>query len=285
MIHRSLLALALLGALTAAGCSSSDPNADATAAASAPADAMASDAMAADAKADAMADDAMAADSMAADSMTSDAMANKDMAANLAPARYQVIFASRWTEKDHPFEYPSPKFVGLSVAHFSPLIGASHGPGYALFSEGAMPSAGLEHLSETGKHDPLDAEIKAAVATGAALALVEAAEPLKDHSKTEMAEVAVDGKHPNVSLVAMIAPSPDWFAGARDVSLVENGQWVAERTIELFPYDSGGDAGTTYRADDADLAPKHPVATLAGDPHFTVDGKLLPVATVTFKKL
>jgi hypothetical protein len=275
MMHRSLLALALLGALTAAGCSSSDQAANDVAATSAPTDAMAGDAMAADAQADAMADDAMAADSMA----------GKDMAADLAPARYQVTFASRWTEKDHPFEYPSPKYVGLSVAHFSPLIGASHGPGYALFSEGAMPSAGLEHLSETGKHDPLDAEIKAAITTGQALSLVEAAEPLKDHSKTEMAEVAVDGKHPNVSLVAMIAPSPDWFAGARDVSLVENGQWVAERTIELFPYDSGGDAGTTYRADDADLAPKHPVSTLAGDPHFTVDGKLLPVATVTFKKL
>jgi pentapeptide MXKDX repeat protein len=279
MIHRSLLALALLGALT--GCMSSDP-ADSTAAAtSAPADAMAGDAMATDS----MATDSMAADSMAADSMAGDAMAGDAMAANLAPARYQVTFSSRWTEKDHPFEYPSPKFVGLSVAHFSPLIGASHGPGYALFAEGAMPSAGLERLSETGKHDPLDAEIKTAITTGQAFSLVESAEPLKDHSKTEMAEVAVDGKHPNVSLVAMIAPSPDWFAGARDVSLVENGQWVAERTIELFPYDSGGDAGTTYRADDADLAPKHAIASLAGDPHFTVDGKLLPVATVTFKKL
>jgi hypothetical protein len=134
--------------------------------------------------------DSMAADSMAADSMGGDAMAASTDA--VAPARYEIVFSSRWTEADHPLEYPGPKFAGLSVAHFSPIIGASHAAGYALFAEGAMPSPGLENLSENGKHSPLDEEIKAAMGSGKVLELVENAEPLKDHSKTLMAQVAVD---------------------------------------------------------------------------------------------
>jgi hypothetical protein len=88
-----------------------------------------------------------------------------------------------------------------------------------------------------------------------------------------------------VSLVAMIAPSPDWFAGVKDVNLIENGQWVAEKTIDLLPYDSGGDDGTTYRAGDADTNPKKLTSAQTGNPHFDIGGKVLPVATVTFRKL
>jgi len=154
-----------------------------------------------------------------------------------------------------------------------------------LFAEGAKPSPGLERLSEMGKHDPLNDEIAAAVKSGQALAMVESTEPLKDHSKTETADVSVDGAHHQVSLVAMIAPSPDWFAGVKDVELFENGQWVAEKTVDVFPFDSGGDDGTTYRADDIDTNPKKATSSLNGNAHFTYGGKLLPVATVTFKKM
>lgn len=260
-LNHSLLALALAAALT--GCMSKSEDQSMAAAPSAEA----------------------ASDSMAADSMASDSMAADSMGADVAPARYEVVFSSRWTEKTHPLDYPGPKFAGLSVAHFSPIIGASHAPGYALFAEGSAPSPGLENLSENGKHAPLDAEIKSAMASGSVLALLENAEPLKDHSKTLTAQVDVDAAHPDVSLVAMIAPSPDWFAGVKDVNLLENGQWVAEKTIDLLPYDSGGDDGTTFRASDADTSPKKPTSSQAGNPHFVVGGKLLPVASVTFRKL
>ena len=273
ILTRSLLSLALLAALSGCMSKSEDP-----AAAAAPAaDSMAADGMAADSTAA----NSMAADAMAADGMSGDA----SMAADIAPARYLVTFSSRWTEKDHPLEYPGPKYAGLSVAHFSPIIGASHAPGYALFAEGSLPSPGLENLSENGKHSPLDEEIRAAMAAGSVLALVENAEPLKDHSKTLTAEFPVDAKHPQVSLVAMIAPSPDWFAGVKDVNLLENGQWVAEKTVDLLPYDSGGDDGTTYRADDKDNNPKKPTSSQKGNPHFEINGQVIPVASVTFKKL
>ena len=111
-------------------------------------------------------------------------------------------------------------------------------------------------------------------------ALLENDAPLKDHSQTLTAEVGVDGAHPRVSLVAMIAPSPDWFAGVAGVSLMEGGQYVAEKTVDLYAHDSGGDDGTTYTAADQDNNPKK--ATSAASPKHFGDK---PVARITFRKL
>jgi hypothetical protein len=148
--------------------------------------------------------------------------------------------------------------------------------------EGQMPTPGLERLSEEGKHDPLDQEINAAIAAGNALALTES-DPLKDFSQTAKAEVQVDDAHPMVSLVAMIAPSPDWFAGM-DVLLMENGSWVASKTVDVQAWDSGGDDGTTYLADDKDNDPKKPT-TLNKSRHFLKDGNPMPVARITFTRM
>jgi hypothetical protein len=86
-----------------------------------------------------------------------------------------------------------------------------------------------------------------------------------------------------VSLVAMIAPSPDWFTGAANVQLMENGGWVSSRTIQLNAYDSGGDDGATYKAPDRDTNPKKPTM-LAGTRHFVGNGAPVPVATLTLRR-
>ena len=93
----------------------------------------------------------------------------------------------------------------------------------------------------------------------------------------------VDAAHPLVSVVAMIAPSPDWFTGLANVNLMENGAWVASRTLELSAYDSGGDDGTTYKAPDQDNNPKKPTSR-ATTRHCAPNGVPLPVATVTFTR-
>lgn len=193
-------------------------------------------------------------------------------------AEYAVTFTRTWTEKTHPLEYPPSGLVG--GPHFSGLIGASHGEGYAVFKEGTPPTPGLEKLSEEGKHTPLDNEIKAAIKAGKAGALFETG-PIKDASKTETTKVRVTDRFPMVSAVAMIAPSPDWFAGVANVNLKEGGKWVQTKTVELRPWDSGGDDGTTYKAPDKDTNPKKNT-TKATTPHFVMNGKTPPVGTLTF---
>jgi len=190
---------------------------------------------------------------------------------------YTVILKSRWTKAEHPFEYPEPGVV--TGPHFSGIIGASHSAAYSIFAEGAKPTPGLEKLSEEGKHSPLDEEIRAAIMAGTAGNLFESG-PLRDFSDSLVATVHVDAAHPMVSLVAMIAPSPDWFTGAASINLSENGQWVASRTMELNAWDSGGDDGTTYKAPDKDANPKKPTM-INRSRHFVTNGQLVPVATLT----
>jgi len=198
----------------------------------------------------------------------------------MAPAEYTVIVKSTWTKENHPFEYPSSNPV--SGPHFSGTIGAAHNASYAIFAEGSSPTPGLERLSEQGKHDPLDAEINAATAAGTAGPLFQTG-PLREFADSLVGSVQVDSAHPMVSLVMMVAPSPDWFTGVSNVNLMEGGGWVATKTIDLLAYDSGGDDGTTYKASDKDANPKKPTSR-ASTPHFVVNGNAVPVGTVTFIK-
>jgi len=195
-------------------------------------------------------------------------------------ASYSVKCTRLWTAKSHPFEYPEAGL--LTGPHFSGLIGASHNGAYKIFKEGTKPTPGLEKLSEEGKHSPLDAEIKSAIAAGKAGALFETG-PIRDETGVETTDVTVTSKFPMVSAVAMIAPSPDWFTGVADVNLMEGGKWVATRTVDLYAYDSGGDDGTTYKADDKDNNPKKPTMS-ANTRHFVSGGKKVRVATLTFTK-
>ena len=209
---------------------------------------------------------------------------NTAMASNQAmgmdSASYRIVFHSSWTRTSHPFEYPSSNPV--SGPHFSGIIGATHNGSYQLFTDGAMPTPGIEALSEMGRHSPLDNEIRAAIAAGSAGMLFETG-GLRDFSDSLVATVRVDAAHPLVSFAAMIAPSPDWFTGA-SVNLRENGAWVASRELQLEAWDSGGDEGATYKADDRDNNPKKPT-TRAMSRHFVVNGAAVPVAHVMITRI
>ena len=194
-------------------------------------------------------------------------------AAPLGPAEYTVIIKSTWTKANFPLDYPSD-------AHFSGMIGASHNARYTIFAVGRKPTPGLERLSEEGKHSPLNDEIKKAIEQGNALMLFESG-GLKNWKDSMVTTVRVDPAHPLVDVVNMVAPSPDWFTGATDVNLMENGAWVATRRVVLPAYDSGGDDGTTYKAADKNTHPKK-ATTRNTNRHFTVHAAVQPVATLTF---
>jgi len=191
-----------------------------------------------------------------------------------APVRYQVVFERTWSAETHPQDFPL-------LAHFSPVIGVTHNGSYEPFRAGGTATAGLERLCEEGKHQPLDAEIRAAIAKGSAGALIETADPLRSVPGKGTASFEIDVAHPMVSIAAMIAPSPDWCAIAADVALFENGEWVATKTLSLEAWDAGTDSATSYRALDGDTQPRTPIQ-LNVLPYFVKDGKRVPVGSVTF---
>ena len=190
------------------------------------------------------------------------------------PVRYTVSFERTWSAQTHPQDFPL-------LAHFSPVIGVTHNGRYVPFRSGASATAGLEHLCEEGKHQPLDGEIRSAIASGVAGALIETADPLRSVPGQASATFEIDAAHPMVSIAAMIAPSPDWCAVAPDVALQENGQWVASKTVALEAWDMGTDSATRYRALDDDTQPR---GTLQPSdlPFFVQAGKRVPVGSVTF---
>jgi hypothetical protein len=190
------------------------------------------------------------------------------------PASYTVVFERSWSSDTHPQDFPL-------LAHFSPVIGVTHGAGYDPFRSGATPSAGIEKLCEEGKHQPLDGEIRDAVAKGRAGALIETPDPLRSAPQQAVATFEIDSAHPMVSIAAMVAPSPDWCAIAADVPLFENGEWVARKTLTLEAWDVGTDSATSYRAFDDDTQPRQPIQ-LNVLPYFVKDRKRVPVGSVTF---
>ena len=190
-------------------------------------------------------------------------------------ATYTVTFDGTWSAATHPLDYPPG-------AHFSGLIGATHDDRYVLFRAGGTATAGLERLAEMGEHTPLDGEIRAAIAAGAAGTLIEA-RPIFGPPGSATATFTIDSGHPMVSLVAMVAPSPDWFGGVAGVDLREGAGWVSRKAMTVYAWDAGTDSGTTYRADDIDTQPRGAIMLNAA-PHFMQNGQLVPVGTLVFEK-
>ncbi len=195
-------------------------------------------------------------------------------AAAAPPARYEVRFERTWSQETFPKDFPL-------LAHFSPVVGATHDAQYEPFRIGAMPTPGNEVLCEEGKHEPIDSEIRAAIGKGSAGVLIETSEPLRAVPSHATTSFEIDEQHPMVSIAAMIAPSPDWCAVAADVVLFENGAWVAEKSVDLQAWDMGTDSARSYRALDDDTQPRGTLQ-LNDLPFFVKDGARMPVGRVTF---
>ncbi len=191
-------------------------------------------------------------------------------------ARYRAVFESDWSPATHPQDYPDN-------AHYSPLIGATHLATTTFWQGGMLASTGIERMAEEGSQSPLDAEMAAAIASGVAEFLFRGG-GLAPTPGVEAVEFDVTTAFPYVTLVSMIAPSPDWFVGVNGLPLIANGQWRDEVIVPLFPWDAGTDNGATYDSADADAAPATPVSPLLGPP-VAVNGTVAPFGRFIFRRL
>lgn len=194
-------------------------------------------------------------------------------------ATYEMVFVPTWTSASHPLEYP------IGKGHFSGLIGATHKANYQIFSKGKKPTPGLENLSEHGKHSPLDSEIQSAIKAGTAGTMIETTEAIRGPVHQPVTTTfKISKQFPLVTMVAMIAPSPDWFVGVRNVQLYSNGKWVPTITKIAYAWDSGGDDGKSYLSEDKDTNPKKKTQ-LADTKHFVQHGKRVPVGVFVFTRI
>ena len=175
-----------------------------------------------------------------------------------ASAQYGVTFRAVWGAASHGNRPPFP-----SGAHFSRVVGATHLPEVSFWNPGGIATPGIESMAETGSVSTLCREIQAEADRGrSGLCLTGAESSFRSPGSVSFAFEA-DAERPLVTLVSMIAPSPDWFVGVHGVPLMEDeGCWIPRIELELVGYDAGTDSGATFTAADADVTPHVPIGLI-----------------------
>ena len=193
-----------------------------------------------------------------------------------AAARYRVVFNATWSAATHPSDFPS-------VPHFSGLVGGTHNDQVNFWRPARNATPGIKSMAETGAQSLLAGEVRDAIQRGTAEHLILGGGIGRSPGLVSL-EFEISREFPLVTLVSMIAPSPDWFVGVRDLSLLESGDWVENLTVDLFPYDAGTDSGVTFNSSNAPTVPPQPIRRITEPP--LGDGRTAaPLGTFTFSRI
>ncbi len=186
---------------------------------------------------------------------------------------YRATFDATWTAETHPTNYPSN-------AHFSGLVGGTHDATTSFWMEGMDASLGMKHMAEWGAQNTLLAEVQSAIDAGGAGVQI-ADDPLWVVPGMTSVEFESTPDFSRVTLVAMIAPSPDWFIGVKGLDLRPGGEWAEEIVVEVYPFDAGTDSGSNYTSFDNPTSPAVPISAITSGP-FTPG---VPIGTLTFTRI
>jgi len=175
--------------------------------------------------------------------------------AQLPPtADYELVFDASWSSATHPQDFPSNP-------HFSSLIGGTHDAQVSFWGVGGTATLGIERMAELGDTLILEDEIQSAINAGHGDAVLQGGGIGTSPGSVGLAFTAQTA-FSRLTLVSMLAPSPDWFVGVGSLNLVQQGRWVRKLVIPLHVYDAGTDSGTTYTSPNANTVPQDPIAQL-----------------------
>ena len=193
-------------------------------------------------------------------------------------ARYQVVFNATWSQATHPTNWPLN-------AHWSGLVGGTHNSSVHFFREGETASEGIRYVAELGQKTVLLNEVGAAITNGTTLFQLSGnGISSSPYFTTYVFPQPMQRDFPLVTMVTMIAPSPDWFAGVDSLSLVTNGVWATNLTVTLYGMDAGTDSGASYGSPDLVTVPRGVVTRFTGFPAIQ-NGVIVPFGNFTFTRL
>ena len=185
-------------------------------------------------------------------------------------AIYSLTFRGLWTTAATPGGLPGG-------AHFTRLIGGVHNAGVTFLRDGGTATAGVEFMAELGGTSTLANEVRAAEPD--ALAVLLGSGNIGPTGSSTIDNVTLTTDHPRVTLLTMIAPSPDWFVGVSGLSLLDaQGEWMASLTVNLYPWDAGTEDGTEFSLSNPATSPRGVITGIRGMGKFSSD----PIATLTF---
>jgi len=196
-------------------------------------------------------------------------------------ASYDISLTTIWNSTDHT-SVPAN-------AHWSPLAGATHKNLNDLleFGETAPMTNGIKEVAETGGTTNFEAEVNAQITAGNAdQYLHQGFSPFAgNNSNASFTNVSVSENFPLITLVSMVAPSPDWFIAINNLNLrsgnnPDSNGWENTFTINVFVYDAGTDDGTDYGSGNTPSSPRQPIAMVTGMP---INGNRMATITFTLK--
>ena len=197
-------------------------------------------------------------------------------------ATYRLDVNNTWSEQTNPGSFPQD-------AHFSWFGGATHNDQVNFWNVGQVASAGIKEMAETGATFILEDEVEAAIIEGATDSLLSYRHwfcPLDiphPNCGTMSVEFDINMDYPLVTLVSMLGPSPDWFVGVSGLSMMENGHWIPELTIDLRPLDGGTRSENRFELFGTLTDPPDPVSVIT-----TESGQLIgpgSLGTLTFTRI
>ena len=189
---------------------------------------------------------------------------NEDMTGGEQPsestARYRLTFDATWSETTHPTNFPGPS------AHFSGLIGAVHNEQIIIWENGQFATDGMEEMAETGATGSLTQELELARVDGTVESII-AGDGIDISPDQVSVEFTVSRDYPLVTVVTMIAPSPDWFIGVHGQTLLTADNTFADSlVVDLAAYDAGTDDGTQFTSANLDAESAQPIQLVTSDP-------------------
>ena len=196
--------------------------------------------------------------------------ASDPAAAFPSTAVYTVTFKGDWTTAATPGGVPSG-------AHFSRLIGGVHSDAVTFLESGGTAGAGVESMAEVGGWTGLQGEVQDA-GSGALSVLAGDTDSISPTtSKTLTATLTTE--HPRITLVTMVAPSPDWFVGVSGLPLLDDqGRWLRSHEVHLYPWDAGTEDGGEFSLSNPATSPHGVITSIRGTGKFSTE----PIATLTF---
>jgi hypothetical protein len=192
---------------------------------------------------------------------------------NAPTATYTVTFVSEWSQANHPAGFPGNP-------HFSPLIGGTHSGGVSFWEPGGLATPGIKRMAETGSPTILRGEVQSAVDAGGAGSVLQGGGIALSPGQVGF-EFEISEDFPLLTLVTMIAPSPDWFVGVHGLSLRDGDGWLPGLEVDLWAYDAGTDSGAAYTSPNQSTSPPEPIRNISDEQPFVGTGR---IGTLVFEQ-
>ncbi|MFV9551542.1 spondin domain-containing protein [Algibacter sp. PT7-4] len=184
-------------------------------------------------------------------------------------ATYNITFTNYWNANDHNNGNALP-----SNAHWSDLVGVNHNNNVTFLEIGGTATTGVENIAEIGNSSTFQSvDVQNAINANHAQQFFNAGDLfLSSGSSTIVYNgLEVNENYSLLTMLTMIAPSPDWMVAINSINLREGNTWKPEINIDLFPYDAGTEEGTTYSLTNAATNPQETISDIRGVSPFNTE--------------